>query len=267
MKKENKKSNDVIVLKKDDILSIVIISILVLSVIFMGSLFIKSVRYGDELERKETLLQNSKQSYYDTYLNLIVNYPNDWLLGQIDLTEASNAVIESAAGLSFDMEEHTLNNDIMSLMLFGDLTETGGYGKFMSLSFKGDKALRGKELERNLSEILQREIEVTGANDVQVTKTEVVNDKSIYIEAECILDGKKIYYSQYSSVIGKNIGTALLGETEMSQNRKTNVFELVDGIIIKNLEGLSIPQTPNNNVIQQPVTTDNLNPSEFKIGR
>ena len=270
MKNDGKKSNDVIVLKKDTIVSVLITSILVLSVMFIGILFIKNIQYNAALTTNGNILSSAKVSYSDTYLNILVNFPKEWALAEIDLTDTANVVKESALEENFNMEKHTLTREVISCMLVGNQSSTGGFGKFVSLSFKGDDSKRGEELKQSLSELLKQEIIATEAENVEITKVELIDNKSVYLEAQCTLNGATIYYTQYTTLVGKNFGTALLGTRTVDKNSYNDVVNLLNDIIIQNVTGTTtIPTITETDEVTGTVesTTNNVNPNGFQIGR
>lgn len=270
MKPDLKNSNELIVLKKDTIISLLVISILVISVIFMGVLVVRSFQYNQALNNNDTILNGTKVSYADTYLNIIVNFSKEWALAEIDLTDTSNVVKESALEENFNMEKHTLTREVISCMLVGNQSSTGGFGKFVSLSFKGDDSKRGEELKQSLSELLKQEIIATEAENVEITKVELIDNKSVYLEAQCTLNGATIYYTQYTTLVGKNFGTALLGTRMVDKNSYNDVVNLLNDIIIQNVTGTTIiPTITETDEVTGTVesTTNNVNPNGFQIGR
>lgn len=267
MRNEPKKSEGIIILKKDTIVTMLIISILALSIIFIGVLFVKNIQYGQTLIKNESLLKADSSSYADTNLNIIVNYPNDWGLAEIDLTDTASIAKESSSGLIFNMENHALTKEVVSCMLVANQTETGGFGQFMSLSFRGDDSKRGKDLQDYVAELLKQEIILTEADNVVIKKTEILNDTSVYVEAECTLKGVPIYYTQYTTLVGKNFGTALLGEKSKNTDSNIKVASLINNILIQNVPS-SIPNGAiPNEVTPNEVTQNEVTPNGFQIGR
>lgn len=239
MSKKKKGNKDIIVIEKNKMESILMILFIVVLTFIGLRLIFGSINTISNLESEKQLLESLNQNpFVDTDVNIILQYPGDWVLSQIDdniLEEKKKVISESSNGKPFNILEDKLTEEVVSLLAVSNPTQLDDgsytYSQFMSVSFMGDiEGMDKQEKLEGFTERFKENILISNPDDVkniEIVKSNFTPLGDMYIELNVEFESRTIRYGQYSMVVGKNIATGIMG----SNLPEENIYEKLEKVI------------------------------------
>lgn len=197
--------------------------------------------------QKEAEATQAGDEYYDDLLNFTLKIPHGWEGAKPDEHHVKEVVREVTGGILFDMQLHSLTDELVPLALIMQPEEGSEdpFAKFMTLAFRGsDDEYTYLDDKVKLMDDFKALLKSSEHTDIKVKEVKEINNSKlsgIIIDATAKLADQKIHYVQYLEPAGANIMAVTYGSTIKSNGVK-DITTVLDTLIYH--EGGEFAPTP-----------------------
>lgn len=242
MSKENK--SEFIQIRKDSIIP-VIFAVIVVIILGLGvKNVIDSERYKAESANEQ--VESEFTTYMANELGFVMSYPTGWSVNPVD-----DNIMKTVLGvLSDDGKINLYKTKIpteIAPVVFMHSDGESAYTQFLSLSLRGSN-INIVDTESLEDELMSELKSLVNEDDVSsVTELEKsTRDGFIYLRVKAnVNDDLVIYYTQVSTIVGKNLVTLIHGTSQPDNKMYTNMQRMLAGLTVMGYEsaGVSVDNT------------------------
>lgn len=211
-----KKSGDTIIftVSKKKLQAVILAIVLLVGAVTVGYFFIRSIQ---QQLAQEDYLENGKDVYVNENMGFTCDLPPGWYQMALDERDTLELALMVAnmkdEDGNFNILTTPISQEIVPFVLLQEGSTDSSFNSFLSLSFK----FRGTVELSELQETLENELTalLDDLEDVTVTRNEVVED-GVYIQAEGLMSGTPVYYTQFSRMLSENMVTVIAGSKDSS---------------------------------------------------